>query len=79
MAESYVECLSVAVSELRLARQQVQDEISAYPTPIAGCDEQYNHLLAQRRRIRNALEALQEDVFVPTPRRLTPETRVESR
>ncbi len=38
------------------------------PTPVAGCDAQYNHLLAERRRVRFALGALEADVRIPTPR-----------
>ncbi|WP_146344324.1 hypothetical protein [Falsiphaeobacter marinintestinus] len=79
MTDSYDDCLTIAHSELRLARKILQDEISGYPTPIAGCDAQFNHLLAQRRRILSALSALQEDVFVPTPRQPRPDVRVESR
>jgi hypothetical protein len=43
-------------------------EIRAYPTPVAGCDAQYNHLLAERQRIRRALDALDAPVHIPTPR-----------
>lgn len=50
------------------ARSRLADEISAYPTPIAGCDAQFNHLLAVRRRLRLAEAALDADVAVPTPR-----------
>ena len=56
----------------RDALRQVQDdlvaEIRAYPVPISGCDAQYNHLLAERRRIHAALLALDEEVHIPTPR-----------
>ena len=31
--------------------QSIKDEIKRYPTPIAGCDEQYNFLLSERDRI----------------------------
>ena len=33
-------------------------QIKNYPTPIAGCDEQFNFLLAERDRLRDALEQL---------------------
>ena len=33
-------------------------KIKNYPTPIAGCDEQFNFLLAERDRLRDALEQL---------------------
>ena len=50
------------------AAAELDAEIHAYPTPIAGCDAQYNHLLAERRRVRRALEALDAPVHIPTPR-----------
>lgn len=43
-------------------------EIHAYPTPISGCDAQYNHLLAERRRVRRALAELDAAIHIPTPR-----------
>jgi hypothetical protein len=54
-------------------------EISAYPTPISGCDAQFNHLLAERQRLADARKALSGPVFVPTPRMPIPASRVESR
>lgn len=71
--------LEAAALALRLARQQIRDEIHHYPTPVAGCDVQYNVLLSKRTQITKALEALQRDVFVPTPRTLTEGSGVESR
>lgn len=50
------------------ARAELDEEIHSYPTPISGCDAQYNHLLAERRRVHAALEALEADVHIPTPR-----------
>jgi len=50
------------------ARDELDDEIRAYPTPISGCDAQYNHLLAERRRVHAALRALSEEIHIPTPR-----------
>jgi hypothetical protein len=32
-------------------RKAVQDEIRTYPTPIAGCDQQFNYLLEKKNRI----------------------------
>jgi hypothetical protein len=29
-------------------RQQILEEIRAYPTPIPRCDDQFNHLIARR-------------------------------
>jgi hypothetical protein len=53
---------------LASAREALDAEIRAYPRPIAGCDAQYNHLLAERRRIHEALAALEAEVHIPTPR-----------
>ena len=50
------------------ARSELDQEIRDYPTPISGCDAQYNHLLAERRRVHAALQALDADVHIPTPR-----------
>lgn len=52
------------------AAAELDGEIRAYPTPISGCDAQYNHLLAERRRVRSALAALDAPVHIPTPRAL---------
>ncbi|HUS56376.1 MAG TPA: hypothetical protein VMY41_20490 [Thermohalobaculum sp.] len=50
------------------ARQALDTEIRAYPTPISGCDAQYNHLLAERRRAHEALRVLDAEIHIPTPR-----------
>ena len=55
-------------TDLRRLRAEVAAEITGYPTPIAGCDAQFNHLLAQRVRLDAALAALARDVHIPTPR-----------
>ena len=68
-----------AATALTALRVALDDEIRTYPTPISGCDAQFNHLLAERRRVRDALAALDANVFVPTPRTPTPEAGVESR
>ncbi len=49
-------------------RQQLAAEISTYPTPISGCDAQFNHLLDLRHRIRAAEAALRHEVHIPSPR-----------
>jgi len=54
-------------------------EINEYPTPIAGCDAQFNHLLAERTKVDAALRKLQQDVFIPTPRQLNPIDKIETR
>jgi len=63
----------------RAARRQPDSEIAAYPAPISGCDAQFNHLLAERRRLARALSALRAEVFIPTPRTPMPGTGIESR
>ena len=68
MIETYSECLHVARAELSAAQRLLSAEIRDYPTPISGCDAQFNHLLAERARISGALAELEAAVFVPTPR-----------
>lgn len=56
--------------ELRRIREQllrlkapIDRQIREYPTPIAGCDAQFNHLLDERRRLAhdlNRLDAIEE-------------------
>lgn len=50
--------IRAAEAALEAARRRLADEISGYPGPIAGCDAQFNHLLAQRDRVNAALAAL---------------------
>lgn len=71
--------LTEAQVALAAAQTAVAQEIGAYPTPISGCDAQFNHLLAQRSRIGRALAALSAEVFVPTPRSPAPFAGIESR
>lgn len=42
----------------------VKAEITGYPRPIAGCDAQFNHLLARREKLLSAL-ADQRDQTAP--------------
>ena len=76
---SYENTLNEAVRHLELARELLLREISTYPTPIAGCDAQFNHLLSDRTRLSKALAALEDRPFVPTPRALRPGAVSESR
>lgn len=62
------ECITLAKAELQAARQQIANEISGYPTPISGCDAQFNYLLAQRHKVSAALQALDAEPHVPTSR-----------
>ncbi|NOD65626.1 MULTISPECIES: hypothetical protein [unclassified Ruegeria] len=77
--DDYSECLDIARQELKLAQAALRRNMAEYPTPIAGCDEQFNHLLDQSQRVRNALAALEAPNFIPTPRKLTPGRSLESR
>lgn len=79
MTDGFQDCILAARSELSLARQLLNDEISRYPTPIAGCDVQFNHLLAERQKVQAALRSLNASVFVPTPRNPTQTAGVERR
>ena len=52
-------------TELRIEMQEtaarlntIYEQIKNYPTPIAGCDEQFNFLLAERDRLREMIEQL---------------------
>ena len=38
--------------------QRVKDEIKHYPTPFAGCDEQFNFLLSERDRLTQELRKI---------------------
>lgn len=77
--DNYSECLVIARQELKLAQAALRREMAEYPTPIAGCDDQFNHLLDQSERVRNALAALEVPYFVPTPRKLDTGQGIESR
>jgi hypothetical protein len=68
MQPSYDTLRAEAVQALVRVRRALDAEISAYPTPISGCDAQFNHLLAERQRLARAADALQDEVFIPTPR-----------
>ena len=76
---NFQNCILSAKSELAEARKLIQAQISNYPTPIAGCDAQFNHLLAERQKVLSAINSLDEAVFVPTPRSPTQDSGVESR
>ena len=68
MQDSYTLLRAKAERALTRALRALQRDIADYPTPIAGCDAQFNHLLAERRRLTAALEVLGRDVAIPTPR-----------
>ena len=73
-------------TNMKLAKQLLTEvraamtiELNRYPTPIAGCDAQFNYLLSERAKVEAALRALDQDVFVPTPRQLNPGDKYETR
>jgi len=79
MHHPYEAALTEALINLRTAQQLLLDEISSYPTPISGCDAQFNQLLSDRTRISNSLHMLDAIPFVPTPRVLERGAESESR
>ena len=44
--------------EITAILDDIYRQIKNYPTPIAGCDQQFNFLLAERDRLRDKLETL---------------------
>jgi len=66
---SSFDALATAREAIRAECRRVAGEISAYPGPIAGCDEQFNHLLDIRGRLERALAELDRPEPIPTPRR----------
>ncbi len=47
-------------SRLQAEKERIHQEIGSYPTPIAGCDQQFNYLLKQRAQIRREWKRLLE-------------------
>ncbi|MEO1549803.1 MAG: hypothetical protein AAFR93_05150 [Pseudomonadota bacterium] len=76
---NYTPALIDARRHLDLALTALQGELQAYPTPVSGCDAQYNHLVGLRRQVADALAALDTPAFVATPRSLHPGAGVEQR
>ena len=60
--------IETARRHLVAARDALDAEIRDYPTPVSSCDAQYNHLLAERRRAHQALQVLESEIHIPTPR-----------
>lgn len=75
----YESAIADAVSGLHDARARLSQAISTYPTPISGCDAQFNRLLSDRTRIARAIRAIESEPFVATPRQLEPGLSLESR
>lgn len=66
--EPYEVAIEAARSELHTALDLLRKDITAYPTPISGCDQQYIRLVADRTRITKAIQHLERLPFVATPR-----------
>lgn len=79
MTDTFSNCVIAAKAELQHAKTLLAAEIRSYPTPISGCDAQFNHLIGEREKILSALSALESVVFVPTPRSPSQYSGVESR
>ncbi len=48
------------------ALKSVETQLQSYPTPIAGCDEQFNYLLAERQRLTKRLSQIRDGIhFIP--------------
>ena len=43
---------------LEAEKRRLYEEIRNYPTPIAGCDQQFNYLLEQQARIAAELHRI---------------------
>jgi len=71
----YEKTLNLVLDELRIAKVLLGVEIASYPTPISGCDAQFNHLLSDRKRISNTIRAIEHQPFIPTSRQLEPDVR----
>ena len=67
-ADSAAGAVEAARRQLDAARAALDAEIRDYPTPISGCDAQFTHLLAERRRVQAALRALEAAIHIPTSR-----------
>lgn len=79
MPATFSDLIGDARQALLGARVMLSREIAHYPSPISGCDAQFNHLIAERKRVARALSALEQPVFVPTPRTPTQFAGIESR
>ena len=72
MTEPTDRLIAAAAETLLRARDAVEAEIRRYPRPISGCDAQFNHLLAQRQIVHDALLALRSQPLIPTSRNPEP-------
>jgi hypothetical protein len=47
-----------SIDELENEKRRINEEIRNYPTPIAGCDAQFNFLVEEQARIVKELDRL---------------------
>ena len=47
-------------TEIAARLESIYQQIKNYPTPIAGCDEQFDFLLTERGRLQKELERFRE-------------------
>ena len=52
------EDIIIEKQEITARLDAIYEQIKTYPTPIAGCDEQFNYLLEERNRLREMIEQL---------------------
>ena len=52
------ENIMIEKQEITARLDAIYGQIMTYPTPIAGCDEQFNYLLEERNRLREMIEQL---------------------
>ena len=68
MEYPYERALNAAASELRKAKRLLAGKIARYPTPISGCDAQFNRLLSDRKRVADTIRSIESQPFIPTSR-----------
>jgi chorismate mutase len=52
--------------ELAVLLDDIYKQIKNYPTPITGCDEQFNYLLEERNRLREMIEQIKSNTTTTT-------------
>ena len=49
-----------------LVLKRIHIQLASYPTPVAGCDEQFNYLLSERQRLTKGLSQIRDEIgFTP--------------
>ena len=47
-----------AKEELKRERERVKTEIGNYPSPVTGCDDQFNYILEMRSKMEKRIREL---------------------